>query len=54
MSHLRQPSVLMSGGLLVDEEEENEKYDVYLKNHISHSNSIIFDHHIKSNQPSSS
>jgi len=54
MSHLHQSSVLMSGGLLVDEEGENEKCDGYVKNHISHSNSIIFDHHIKSNQSSSS
>jgi len=53
LSHLHQSSVLMSDGLLVDDEEENEKYDVYLKNYISSSNSIIFDHHIKSNQSSS-
>jgi len=53
MSHLQQPSVLMSGGLLVDEEAEDEKYDGYLKNFFSSSNSVIFDdHHIKSNQSS--
>jgi len=43
----------MGGGLLVDEEEENEKYDGYLKYYISSSISLSFDHHIKSYQSSS-